>query len=45
MDDMLDAIERGALNVDNKAKRKVDNEALKKKRASLHKMKLEQKNE
>ena len=45
MDDMLDAIEKGALVVDNKAKKKIDNDALKRKRASLHKMKLEQKNE
>lgn len=40
MDDMLDAVERGSLIVQNKAKKIIDNEALKKKRASLHKMKL-----
>lgn len=40
MDDMLDAIENGGLVVQNKARKKIDNEAMKKKRASLHKMKL-----
>lgn len=40
MDDMLDAIENGSVMVENKAKKGIDNEALKKKRASLHKMKL-----
>jgi hypothetical protein len=44
MDDVLDAVEKGSLIVENKAKKKIDNEALKKKRASLHKIKLEQKN-
>ena len=42
MDDMLDAVEKESLKVENKAKKKIDNEALKKKRASLHKLKLEQ---
>lgn len=41
MDDMLDAVEKGSLNVENKGKKKVNNEVLKQKRASLHKMKLE----
>lgn len=45
MDDMLDAIENGSVMVENKAKKRIDNEALKKKRASLHKMKLQQKNQ
>ena len=40
MDDMLDAIEKSSLVVENKGKKRVDNEALKKKRASLHKLKL-----
>lgn len=40
MDDMLDAVQNGALKVENKAKKRVDNEALKRKRASMHKMKL-----
>ena len=40
MDDMLDAVQNEALKVENKAKKRVDNEALKRKRASMHKMKL-----
>ena len=43
MDDMLDAVEKGVSKVDNKGKKKIENEALKKKRASLQKMKVEQK--
>ena len=43
MDDMLDSIEQESLKVGNKGKKKVDNEALKRKRAYLHKSLQEQK--
>ena len=43
MDDLLDAVEKGSMKVENKAKKKIQNEALKQKRASLHRMKIEQK--
>lgn len=37
MDDMLDAVVDGKLVVENKAKRKIENEALRRKRASVAK--------
>ena len=40
MDDMLDAIEKGSEKVENKGQKKIDNDALKRKRASLQKMKF-----